>query len=322
MNDYELVRCPENPVLTAKQCPYPAELVFNAGVIVRGGVYYMVFRNDRDYISGTRFRHMDLGMASSRDGIHFSVYEKPVFVIDELNDPEIMRLYDVRLTELEGRIFATMAVETHHGLRAGIGETEDFIHLRMVSQSLPDNRNIVLFPRRIGGMYVRMERPFTFTNPGNYDIWLSRSPDLRYWGDSTLLLRHEDVKLANAKIGPGTPPIWTSSGWLSIIHAVDVDSARGKNGYEPTWCKRYCAYALLLDLDDPTKVLGISPDPVLAPRARYEVAEGFRYNVVFPMALIQTGEDTVRLYYGAADACMAMAEGSISALVDACLLGQ
>lgn len=319
MRQEVLIRCPENPVLVAGQCPYPAELVFNAGVVVRDGVYYMIFRNDWEYVSGAHFNHFQLGLATSLDGIHFDVYERPVFDVAELNDLEIKRMYDVRLMELEGRYFCTMAVDTRHGLRAGIAETEDFIHLHMISMSLPDNRNLVLFPEKIAGSYVRMERPFTLYNRQSHDIWLSRSPDLVHWGESELLLRHEDIPMQNSKIGPGTPPIRTPQGWLSVIHAVDLDESRGKNGYEPVWQKRYCAYALLQDLDNPCKILGISPEPVLMPKAAYETAGGFRNNVVFPMALIPIEEDRVRLYYGAADAVMAMAEGSIYDLVQCAL---
>lgn len=315
---YKMNKITENPILKASMCPYPAELVFNAGVVYHDGIYYMIFRNDREWIWHCDFKHMDLGLATSRDGIHFEVYDKPVFPIEELGDPEIGRLYDVRLTELEGKIYATMAVETKHGLRAGIGVTEDCKHLKLISQSLPDNRNLVLFPEKINGQYVRLERPFTTYNDSNYDMWISRSNDMIYWGESELCVRHEDIELGGAKIGPGTPPIKTEKGWLSLMHAVDYDENRGKNGYEPLWKRRYCAYALLLDLENPAKVIGISPEPVIMPEESYEVSGGFRNNVVFPMALLKTGEDTVRAYYGAADTVMAAAEGSIAELINSC----
>jgi len=319
MHSYQLKRYPGNPILTPGMCPYPAELVFNAGVVRHQGMYYMLFRNDREHLHGTIFRYATLGMATSEDGIHFTVYKDEVFRIQDLGDEEIERLYDVRLVELEGKVYANMAVETKHGLRAGIGVTDDFIHLRMISQSLPDNRNLVLFPERIGGRYMRMERPFTYYNNRNYDVWISESEDLIHWGNSRLLIRHEEIPIANAKIGPGTPPIPTKWGWLSIMHAVDFDPSRQKNGYEPLWQKRYCAYALLLDKDNPAKVLGISKDPVLSPEADYEISGGFRNNVVFPMGLIQTDEDSVRCYYGAADTVQAVAQGSIEQLVKTCI---
>lgn len=316
---YRMEKYSGNPVLKADMCPYPAELTFNAGVIRKDDTWFMIFRNDRDWVANCDFRHMDLGMAYSKDGLRFTVYNRPVFKVSELGDPEITRLYDVRLSEIDGRYFATMAVETKHGLRAGIGETEDFIHLKMLSMSLPDNRNLVLFPERIQGRYVRLERPFTLYNNQNYDIWISYSPDLIHWGESRLLLRHEDVRLGNAKIGPGTPPVRTPYGWLSLIHAVDYNESRGKNGYEPAWKKRYYAYALLQDLQDPSRLLGVSDEPVIVPDSSYELSGGFRNNVVFPTGLIKINEKTVRAYYGAADTVMAVAEGSVEALVRACL---
>lgn len=308
-----------NPVLTRKDVPYPAELVFNAGVIKHYGAYYMIFRNDRGHIEHTLFESYELGMAHSEDGLNWKVHEKPVFPVRDSGDPEIQRFYDVRLTEIEGRVYTTMAVETKHGLRAGIGTTSDFKSMKLISMSLPDNRNLVLYPERIGGKFVRMERPFTLSNNHCYDIWMSESPDMVHWGNSRIVVRHEDLPEANAKMGPGTPPIRTSAGWLSIIHAVDFDPARGKNGYEPLWQKRYCAYAMLQDLEDPGKVLGISRSPVLEPEAAYEVSGGFRNNVIFPMALLDNGDGTARIYYGAADTVMAMATARVDALVEACL---
>lgn len=78
------------------------------------------------------------------------------------------------------------------------------------------------------------------------------------------------------KVGPAAPPIKTEKGWLVLYHAVDIDPQRGKNGWEPFWKKRYCAGVMLLDLDDPSKVLGISKTPLLAPETRWETEEGFR----------------------------------------------
>jgi beta-1,4-mannooligosaccharide/beta-1,4-mannosyl-N-acetylglucosamine phosphorylase len=308
-----------NPILTRKDVPYPAELVFNAGVIKRRGAYYMIFRNDRGHIEHTLFESYELGMAYSDDGLAWKVHEKPVFAVPDSRDPEIQRFYDVRLTEIEDEVYATMAVETKHGLRAGIGTTRNFVDLRMLSMSLPDNRNLVLYPERINGKFVRMERPFTLSNNRCYDIWMSESPDMRHWGNSRLVVRHEDIPDATAKMGPGTPPIRTEKGWLSLIHAVDFDPSRGKNGYEPLWQKRYCAYAMLQDIRDPSKVLGISREPVLAPEAEYEISGGFRNNVIFPMALIDEGDGTARIYYGAADTVMCMATAPIDALIGASL---
>jgi beta-1,4-mannooligosaccharide/beta-1,4-mannosyl-N-acetylglucosamine phosphorylase len=187
---------------------------------------------------------------------------------------------------------------------------------------LPDNRNTGLFPERVGGYFVRLDRPFPVysrTQPERFDIWLSQSPDLRFWGDSRLVLAVEDVPFANRKIGPGAPPIKTPKGWLALFHAVDFDPSRGKNGWEPRWQKRYTAGIMLLDLEDPAKVIGMSKTPLLAPEAPYEVSAGFRNNVIFPGGMVLEDDGEVKIYYGAADTVTCLATADLDDLLRLCL---
>lgn len=314
-----ITRYPHNPVLRPDQVPYPCDLVFNAGVIRHQGRYYMIFRDDYGYQGGAAFAGVHLGLASSADGLHWQVEEQPVFKVD---DPEITRIYDPRLTVIEGQIYCTFAVDTHHGLHGGIARTEDFRHFDILSLSVPDNRNMVLFPEKIGGMYTRLERPMPVYSRGGrdrFDTWISQSPDLVYWGKSQLLCAVEDFPFANDKIGPGAPPVRTDRGWLVFGHAVDRDETRGKNGWEDRWQKRYCATVMLLDLEDPYKVLGIYRQPLLAPEAPYETEEGFRTHVIFPTGAILEQDGTVRIYYGASDTVVALATAPVEALIDLCL---
>ncbi|OGK07100.1 MAG: glycosidase, partial [Candidatus Raymondbacteria bacterium RifOxyC12_full_50_8] len=237
-----------NPILSAKNVPYKAALIFNAGIAKFNGKYVMVFRNDYGSIPEQRLDGTNIGIAFSNDGISWDVAPKPCF---DLADGEITRAYDPRLTVMDGRCYMCFAVDTNHGVRGGIAVTDDFERFEILSLSVPDNRNMVLFPEKIGGNYVRLERPFPVYSRGGkdrFDIWISASPDLKYWGDSHLLLGVEHVPFANDKIGPGAPPIKTKAGWLTMFHSVDIDSRRGKNGWEDSWKKRYCAGIMLLDL--------------------------------------------------------------------------
>jgi len=200
--------------------------------------------------------------------------------------------------------------------------TEDFYHYDILSLSVPDNRNVVLFPEQIGGRYVRLERPFPVYSRGGrerFDVWLSDSPDLRYWGKSELLLAVEQVPYANTKLGPAAPPIKTPRGWLTTFHAVDTDPSRGKNGWEASWKKRYTTGVMLLDLEDPRKVLGVCREPLIAPEAPYEVAGGFRNNTVFPCGAILEESGELKLYYGAADTVICLATADVDQLVELCL---
>ncbi|MFC3799705.1 glycoside hydrolase family 130 protein [Cohnella sp. GCM10012308] len=316
-----LVRHPANPVLSASNVPYPTALVFNAGVAKYEGKYVMVFRNDYGSLAEQTLAPpdtTDLGLAFSDDGVNWQVMPAPCF---KLSDGEIVRAYDPRLTVLDGRCYMCFAVDTHHGIRGGVAVTDDFERFEILSLSTPDLRNMVLFPERIGGQYVRLERPFTVYSRGRdrFDTWLSRSPDLVHWGRSSLLLTVEDVPYANDKIGPGAPPVRTDRGWLTTFHAVDVDPSRGRNGWEPAWKKRYTAGIMLLDLDDPSRIVGMCRRPLLVPEAPYETDGGYRNHVVFPGGMILEPDGEVKIYYGAADTVECLATAHVDELVKACL---
>jgi len=310
------------PVLSKKDIPFEAECIFNAGVAKYQGKYVMAFRDDSDYRGGTTFGRCVIGVAFSDDGVHWDVRKKPFLTVEDMRDPEITRVYDPRLTVIDGRCYLCFAVDTRHGLRGGIAVTDDFEHIDVLSMTVPDNRNMVLFPEKIGGLYVRLERPFPVYSRGGvdrFDMWLSKSPDLRYWGDSRLVLGVEDVPFANDKVGPGAPPVRTKDGWLTLFHTVDIDRARGKNGWEERWQKRYCAGVMLLDLEDPGKIVGLYKEPLIAPETRWEADEGFRTNVIFPGGLILEDDGTLKIYYGASDTVECMATANCEELVRLCL---
>ena len=151
-----------------------------------------------------------------------------------------------------------------------------------------------------------------------FDIWISDSPDLKYWGNSDLLLAVEEIPYANTKLGPAAPPVKTPQGWLTTFHAVDLDPQRGKNGWEDRWQKRYTAGIMLLDLEEPWKVVGMMKNPLMAPEASYEVDGGFRNNVIFPGGMILEDSGEVKIYYGAADTVECLATAHVDDLVALC----
>lgn len=316
------------PVLSRKDIPYEADCIFNAGVTAYKGKYFMVFRNDYRFDGKGAFEKCAIGIAQSDDGIRWDVENRIFLKPEDLGDPDVTKVYDPRLTVIEDELYMCFAVDTHHGVRGGIakihhvseeGEKVEVLHL-----TAPDNRNMVLFPEKVGGRYVRLERPFPVYSRGGidrFDIWISFSSDLRYWGDTKLLLGVEDVPFANDKIGPGAPPIRTKEGWLVLFHAVDIDRTRGKNGWEEKWQKRYFAGVMLLDLQDPSKILGIAKEPLIAPETAWETDEGFRTNVVFPGGLIPEKDGTVKIYYGASDTVECLATAKITDLIALCREG-
>ena len=317
----------EKPILTYKDVPYDASLIFNAGVVKYQGRYIMIFRDDYNFEENVwppvKSPRTKLGVAESCDGVHWSVHEKPLFDNDSYSrESDVRRLYDPRLTVIDDKLYLCLAMDTRHGIRGAIAELNDSLDsFNIISVSAPDNRNMVLFPERIGGMYMRLERPFTVYSRGGkdrFDIWASKSPDLKYWGDSELVMGVEHVPFANDKIGPAAPPIKTKYGWLTTFHAVDIESGRGKNGWEPKWEKRYTAGIMLLDLEDPTKVIGMSKEPLIAPELPFETDEGFRQQVIFPGGMILEDDETVKIYYGASDTVECLATASLSDLIALC----
>jgi len=328
-----IVRHPE-PVLSRNDVPYHATLTFNAGVARFQGRYLMVFRNDYGrWRESPPFDGTNLGIAESDDGIDWTVRPEPLFTVEqgrELVQPayrdrdahaEVSRIYDPRLTVCEGRLYLCFAVDTAHGLRGGIAVSDDAEHWELCSLSQPDNRNMVLFPERVGGSFLRLDRPMPIYSRGGrdrFDCWLSASPDLRYWGDAQCVLGVEDVPFANDKIGPGAPPVKTDAGWLTTFHAVDRDDEhRGKNGWEPRWSKRYTAGIMLLDLDDPARVIGMSREPLIAPETEHE-RDGFRNDVIFPGGMILEDDGEVKIYYGAADTVECLATAQVDELLALC----
>ncbi len=308
-----------NPILTPKDVPYPSGQVFNAGVTKWQGRYVMVFRNDYAHDERRHPEKTNLGLAFSDDGIKWKVEPKPCF---ELRTSEIRRVYDPRLTVIEDRLYVCLAVDTRHGIRGGVAVTDDLEHFEMLSLSAPDNRNMALFPEKLDGLFMRLERPFPIYGrgaPEAFDVWFSRSPDCRFWGDTELVLGSEQVPFANAKIGPAAPPVKTDKGWLTVFHAVFIDETRELPSWHGNWHKLYVAGILLLDLDEPWRVVGMCPDPLLVPdKAYWYEMDGYRGGAVFPCGLILEDDGEVKLYSGAADTQVALATARMDDLVGLC----
>jgi len=310
-------RHPDNPVLTAADVPYHATLVFNAGVCKYQGRYVMVFRNDYGDADAKRLDGRNQGLALSDDGVHWHVAPQPLFH----DEPEhcMYKAMDARLTVLDGKVYMT-GWFGKGGVVTGIAVTEDFEKWELVHTTLPQNRNIALFPERVGGKILRLERPFAGLNARSH-IWLSASDDGRYWGDSEIVLWNSDATFPglNNKIGPGPPPIRTDKGWLAIIHIVDTDKTREGWGWRGNWQERYSAGLMLLDLENPYKLIGYSRSPVLVPEAQYEYeSKGYRDYVIFPCGAVPEDDGEVKIYYGAADTVECLATAHVDELLALC----
>lgn len=310
-----------NPIFTPKDVPWDSALVFNPAVVKWQDRYVMVFRSDGGNYDQ---RKMDgtckLGIAFSDDGLHFTPRPEPCFTHKDLPFAErygICQVYDPRITILEGKCYLTFAMHSRYGVFSGLAVTEDFKHFELVSTTLPEDRNTVLFDQKFGDDYVRLDRPFPLYSKGGefFEIWMTRSKDLIHWGRPQIVLGTDEVPFSNLKIGPGAPPIKTKAGWLMIYHAVDMDSSRPKIGWNSDWQKRYMGAVALLDLNDPSRVIGLAKRPLIVPEMDYEF-EGFRGNTIFPTAAILEDDETVKIYYGSADTCICLATAKINDLIE------
>jgi predicted GH43/DUF377 family glycosyl hydrolase len=293
-----------NPILTKHDVPYLVETVHNAGVVKVGARYLMVFRSHQ------RSGRSILGLAESEDGFRFTVRPVP-FMTPATTGPfaeaEEYGVEDPRVTPLEGRYYITYSAYSRHGVRIGLAATDDFERVeRIALVTEADQRNVVLFPQKIGDRYARLDRPHSHI--GKWSIWISYSPDLVHWGESRLLIAPATYHWDEMKIGPGAPPILTDRGWLEIYHGVFQTMAGAV----------YRLGVALLDRDDPARVVGVADEWILQPEDPWEIT-GYVPNVVFSCGAVPEPDGTVRLYWGGADTVMCAGTANVDDLIARCL---
>lgn len=300
-------RYPNNPILTADDVPYEADYVFNAGVARYNGKYYIAprvdVRNKNPQPGEPSMEFIGTGLGYSDDGIHFTMF--PEIVRVHYFDEILPWVCDARLTVVEGELYLSFCFENQHAERPGIAKYRGSgVDFDVVTLGVPDQRNMILCPEKINGLYMRLERPCVLHNEP-FHIWASRSPDLKFWGESELMLGVEDVPYASVKIGGGAPLLRTEKGWLMIFHAVDdnpIHTSKMGNGSDWSW--RYTAGAALFDLADPGKLIAMTREPLLVAEEPYETGNGKVWIdfVVFPCgAVLEDDHETLRIYYGAGD---------------------
>ncbi len=297
-----------NPIITPEDIPYDCMLAFNPAATRFEGDYLLLVRTIDEH------RAESVALARSSDGYHFQIEPEPILTPGPGDGG---RLNDPRITRIDGTYYVAYCTDTRDkGIRIGILATTDFRNFEQLYYSQPDNRNAVLFPEKINGQYVRLDRPFMryYWLDRPYDIWISRSPDLRYWGDHELLLRYQDVPWGNNKIGPGPAPIRTDRGWLVIYHGSEHP-----DGTDTNWQKTYRAGVMLLDLDDPSKVIAQPKAPLMEPTTDYETDPRRRPNVIFPTGAILEDDGEIKIYYGAGDRTVGVATTTVDELLDFCL---
>lgn len=280
--------------------------VFNSAVVPFGDGYAGVFRCDSKSIS------MDLYTGFSKDGIHWEISDQPIVFLGA--HPEVAKRdfrYDPRVCLIEDRYYITWCNGYHGYPTIGVGYTFDFrTYYQLENAFLPFNRNGVLFPRRINGNYYMLSRPSDNGHTPFGDIFLSESPDLKYWGCHRYVMGAVAGDFSAwqcTKIGAGSVPIETDEGWLLLYHGV----IQTCNGFV------YRMGCALLDRKEPWIVRARTRNYILAPQTLYECV-GDVPNVVFPCAaLTDAATGRIAIYYGCADTVTGLAFTTIGRLLDA-----
>lgn len=331
----KLEKSDRNPILAPLEKNYWENLVVcNPGAWYEDGKFYLLYRaagDDEGHI--IRF-----GLAMSEDGVSFHrVSDEPVFGPSSdgpdrggVEDPRIVKFGDEFYVTYAYRPFPpgrywtfphdvvalpevgedAPAVYRNNIANSGLAMTKDFKtwqRLGRITQSNLDDRDVILFPEKINGKYVLLHRPKQWIGEAygtNFPaIWITFSEDLMVWNGKSQILLAGREGTWEEKVGGSTPPLRTKDGWLLIYHGVEK---KGK-GY-------YRVGVALLDLDDPTKVIGRCSDWVMEPEHDYEM-EGFYKGCVFPTGNVIV-DDTLFVYYGAADKYVGLATCSVNALLE------
>ncbi|MBE0646059.1 MAG: glycosidase [Bacteroidetes bacterium] len=293
-----------NPILTSADWPYPVHSVFNPGAtLLRDGTTLLLCRVE------DRRGHSHLTVARSANGVDgWKIDPQPTLPADPENFPEeLWGIEDPRITYVpELKKYAVVYTAfSSSGPGVALALTEDFhVFERLGMIMPPEDKDAALFPHRIGGHWAMIHRPVSATGA---HMWMSYSPDLRHWGSHKLMLAARRGGWWDAnKIGLTAPPIETPDGWLVIYHGVR-QTASGAI---------YRLGLALFDLQTPELCLQRSDEWVFGPEEPYEQF-GDVENVVFPCGYtIAPDGDTINLYYGAADMSIALATGSIKAVLE------
>ena len=321
----KLVKYANNPILKKNPNNQWEELcVLNPAVIFNDADqrYYMLYRaagNDKQH-------YIYIGLAISDDGVNFVRQSDKPLIAPDVNGADGGGIEDPRLVKIDDYYFLTYAsrpfapgqywredkeyfgfqpkagpkVLIYNDTETHLAVSKDLVHwkkLGRITDSRHDDRDVVLFPERINGQYVKISRAMDkcgkgYSNP-KPAMWISFSNDLLEWPREEELLYKGQEDWEDEKLGASCPPVRTPYGWLLMYHGV---SSKDKN---------YRVGAMLLDLNDPRKILGRTKNFLMEPEYPFET-DGFYSGCVFPTGIVEKG-DEYYIYYGAGDQCICLA---------------
>lgn len=303
-----LLRVAERPKQSEGKISFP---VYNK----EGKIEILTFEKDDPALNASdprviRYKGQDylttlshLRLVCSDDGIIFYEPEgyEPIMGKGEL---ELFGIEDCRVVFIDNKYVLTFTEVSPVGVGVGLITTQNWKEFQREGMIFPPhNKDCAVFEEKIGEKYWALHRPSSPELGGNY-IWIAQSPDLIHWGKHQCLVTTRKGWWDSARVGAGAAPIKTPKGWLEIYHGANEQH-------------QYCLGALLLDLNDPTKVLARSHDPIMQPEMPYELT-GFFGNVIFTNGHFVDG-DTIYMYYGASDEVICRAQLSIDQILETLL---
>jgi len=248
-----------------------------------------------DYL--TTLSHLRL--LCSEDGVNF-VEPEGYHLLQGESNLESFGIEDCRVARIDDTYYLTFTSVSENGVGVGLKTTKDWKNFQSEGMIIPPhNKDCAIFEERINGKYYALHRPSSVDLGGNF-IWLAESPDGIHWGRHTCIIKTRKDHWDSKRVGAGAAPIKTSKGWLEIYHGANAEH-------------RYCLGAFLMDLNDPSKVIARTTDPIMVPTAEYEVS-GFFGHVVFTNGHVVNG-DELTIYYGAADEFVCGAKFSIEEIL-------
>lgn len=293
-------RYSKNPII-GRNVNNVIERTFNSGFVKFNDEFVGVFRGDS--YAGL----YALYVGHSKDGINFIIDEEKIHFVDENGNPvpDSRYSYDPRVVELEGEYYVIFADQADE-VAICIAKTKDFkTFVKLPYPFLPNCRNGSLFPRKINGKYMILSRPSDNASSYFGNIFISDSYDMKYWGNHHLVLRSGWANWNGVKCGGGPAPIELDIGWLVFTHGVMFNV----NTYV------YSMGAMILDKDDPSKILYNCENFLMTPQESYEVS-GHTPNVVFPTNVLVGENGKLAIYYGAADCYTCLAFSTVDIIVD------
>jgi beta-1,2-mannobiose phosphorylase / 1,2-beta-oligomannan phosphorylase len=284
------------PVLNATGNTEIIEVPLNDPDLVAGDARVVNYKG-LDYL--TTISHLRL--LSSEDGIHF--HEDNAYPgLFGKGYLERYGIEDCRVTQLKDNYYLTFTAVSDSGVGVGLKMTKDWKSFADIGLIFPPhNKDCAIFEEKIGGKYYCLHRPSSKDIGGNY-IWIAESPDGEHWGHHQCIVKSRPGSWDSARVGAGAAPIKTAQGWLEIYHGANE-------------AHQYCLGAFLMDINDPTKIIARTTDPIMVPTETYELSGFFGY-VVFTNGHIVSG-DQLTIYYGAADEFVCGAHFSISEILKA-----